>query len=274
MTACQRWMDGRHSWRHRSEGGFDRSRYEVAALPDADAKAFVLRHHYSHSYPAATARFGLYCAETLVGVAVLSVPANTKALTGVFPGLVPFSESIELGRFVLVDDVPANGESFFLARAFEMAAAQGVRGVVSFSDPQPRRAAGGALVIPGHVGTIYQATNAHYLGRGTARTLRLLPDGTVLNARSLQKVRGQERGHVAVEEQLVSLGAVARARREDPTAWLGRALVQVGSRCVRHGGNHRYAFILGRTSTERRHVALAMTGQPYPKIIDQEVCAA
>jgi hypothetical protein len=33
--------------------------------------------------------------------------------------------------------VPANGESWFLARCWEMAARQGVRGVVSFSDPVP-----------------------------------------------------------------------------------------------------------------------------------------
>lgn len=40
----------------------------------------------------------------------------------------------------------------------------------------------GALVFGGHIGTISQAHNAVYLGRGTARTHRLLPDGTVLAA--------------------------------------------------------------------------------------------
>jgi hypothetical protein len=33
--------------------------------------------------------------------------------------------------------------------------------------------------MPGHVGTIYAATNAVYTGRATARTVKLLPDGTV-----------------------------------------------------------------------------------------------
>lgn len=271
---CLRWQDRQHTWRHRSDGGFDRARYEVALIAEADAKRFVVAQHYSGSYPAARLRFGLYCAEALVGVAVLSVPVNAKSLTSVFPGLVPLAESIELGRFVLLDAVPANGESFFLGQVFRLAAAHGIRGVVSFSDPVPRRAGDGRLVVPGHVGTIYQATNARYLGRGTARTLRLLPDGTVLNARSAQKVRSQEQGHEHIERLLVTHGAVARARGEDPTAWLGRALVQAGSRCVRHAGNHRYAFVVGRTSTERRHVTLAMTGQPFPKSIDQEVTAA
>lgn len=271
---CQRWNAGQHSWRHRSDGGFDRARYEVAAIDRATAKRFVIGHHYSGSYPAGRIMFGLYCAEALVGVAVLSTPVASKVLTSVFPGLVPSYESIELGRFVLLDAVPANGESYFLGQVFRLAAAQGIRGVVSFSDPVPRRAGDGRLVMPGHVGTIYQATNARYLGRNTARSAHLLPDGTVLNARSLQKVRRQEQGREYVERLLVAHGAVARARHEDPTAWLGRALVQARTRCVRHAGKHRYAFVVGRTSTERRHVEMAMIAQPFPKSIDQEVRAA
>lgn len=38
---CQRWTAGRASWRHRSEGGFDRSRYEAALLPEAEAKLAI-----------------------------------------------------------------------------------------------------------------------------------------------------------------------------------------------------------------------------------------
>jgi hypothetical protein len=45
---CLRWGDRRHSWRHRSEGGFDRTRYEVAPIPDdATARAYCERNHYS-----------------------------------------------------------------------------------------------------------------------------------------------------------------------------------------------------------------------------------
>src|SRR5262245_59609071 len=49
--------------------------YDVAAIAtDREAKAFVERHHYSASYPAARFRFGLYRQAELVGVAVFSVP--------------------------------------------------------------------------------------------------------------------------------------------------------------------------------------------------------
>jgi hypothetical protein len=57
---------------------------------------------------------------------------------------------------------------------------QGLCGVVSFSDPVPRRTAAGTLVFPGHIGTIYQASNAEYLGRRTPCRI-LLPEGRLLS---------------------------------------------------------------------------------------------
>ena len=247
MTAspwCQRWSGRRHSWRHRSEGGFDPDGYQVTAIDEPAAKGFVLEHHYSASYPAASWRFGLHHGDDLVGVAVLSVPTSSGVLTNVFPDLVPYREALELGRFVLRDEVPANAESWFLARAFRLAWDAGVRGVVAFSDPMPRRTPAG-LLFPGHVGTIYQASNARYCGRATARTLTLLPDGTVLNARAMSKVRQMERGHEHVERRLVALGAREPSKVEDRRTWLAEALVAAGARSERHSGNHRYAFGLG-----------------------------
>ena len=44
----------------------------------------------------------------LVGVAVLSVPAQRAVLTSVFGTLEPYAESAEIGRFVIEDPVPAN----------------------------------------------------------------------------------------------------------------------------------------------------------------------
>jgi hypothetical protein len=76
---CQRWRPGgRHSWRHRSEGGFDARRYDVAPLAEADARTFVATNHYSASHPAARLRFGLYDGPWLVGVAVLGVPMQRR----------------------------------------------------------------------------------------------------------------------------------------------------------------------------------------------------
>ena len=107
---CQRWRRGRPSWSYAPATRFDPRLCDVAAIPDdTTARSFVQAHHYSRSYPAAKTRFGLYEQLTgqLLGVAVFSIPARPEVLSSLFPGLEPYWESVELGRFVLLDQVPA-----------------------------------------------------------------------------------------------------------------------------------------------------------------------
>jgi hypothetical protein len=253
---CQRWRDRRGSYRHPGEV-IDTSAHEVAPIAhDTTARAFVEQHHYSGSYPAARFRFGLYRGPELVGVAVFSHPVNNKTLTSVFPGEA--TDSVELGRFVLLDGVPGNGETWFLARCFAALRAEGLNGVVSFSDPLARTDASGNAIFGGHVGTIYQASNGVYLGRGTARTLRLLPSGRVLNDRAIQKVRARERGWRYVVADVVAAGAPEPG--DDLDGWLRMALPAV-TRTFRHPGNHKYAWALARAA--RRALPASL---PYPKL--------
>jgi len=92
--------------------------------------------HYSRSYPAALQRYGLWSGGQLVGVAVLGVPTSARTLTNVLPTCEPYRQSAVLSRFVLDETVPANGESWFLARVFAQAADTGMRGIVSFAHPR------------------------------------------------------------------------------------------------------------------------------------------
>ena len=121
-------------------------------------------------------------AAALRGGCVRSAGEPTAVLTKPLPELRPYPESLVCSRFVLLDQCPANSESWFLANCLKRLLASGVHGVVSFADPVPRRTASGVLVMPGHVGTIYAATNAVYASRATARTMKLLPDGTVFHS--------------------------------------------------------------------------------------------
>lgn len=231
--------------------------YDVEPIvDDATARAFILQHHYSQSYPAARWRFALHRRGALVGVAVFSVPANARSVTSVFPG--DWRQAPELGRFVLVDEVPANGETWFLARCFEQLRRAGLAGVISYSDPVPRTTADGARFFPGHVGTIYQAHNAAYLGRGTARTLALLPDGRAMSPRAIQKIRAGERGWRGAAAILEGLGADP-CPEDDRRSWLRSWLPRL-TRPLAHGGNHKYAW----TFTPR-----ALDRAPYPKQADR-----
>jgi hypothetical protein len=200
----------------------------------------------------------------LVGVAVFGNGGFKPVLTNAFPDLEPYTESAELARFVLLDEVPANAESWFLARVFELAAREGMRGIVSFSDPIKRIAQDGRVVMPGHIGLIYQATNATYTGQATPRTVWQLPDGSIFNEQKLGKIRQQKQGHEYSEQELCSWGARPRRRREDPRTWLQQARADIGARTLRHPGNHRYLFTLG-DRRERRAVSLGFGQLPYPK---------
>ena len=253
----QRWRLGRDHYRPPREVINPRL-YEVEEIPDdTTAKAFIVRHHYEHSFPAARFRFALHRKGTLAGVAVFSHPMNDRVLTSVFPG--DAKESVELGRFVLLDQVPGNGETWFLARAFRVLKRKGIIGVLSHSDPLPRRSSKGHVVKPGHIGTIYQAKSGRFIGRASPRTEYLLPDGTVFSRRALQKIRNQEQGWRYASKILVRHGAEPLGAGEDPRTWLELWLPRL-TRRRRHPGNFKYVWPLDRRI--RRDLPKAL---PYPK---------
>lgn len=264
-TGCQRWREGRASYRPAREV-IRTTGLDVVELPDdTTPRAFVERHHYARSYPSARWRFALYDRGTLAGVAVFSHPAEDAVLVNAFPGLAdPARDAVELGRLVLLDEIGANAESWMVARCFAALRAAGVRAVLSHSDPVPRSTDAGVVVLPGHVGTVYQALNAAYLGRSTPRTLRLFPDGTVWSARAMQKVRAGERGWRGVVAHLAGYGATPLAGDAGPAerlAWV-RATASEITRPLRHHGNHRYAWALDR----RARRAMSDATRAYPKL--------
>lgn len=280
----QRWEERRASYRPAGEV-IRPSEYDVEEIPDdVTARAFIERHHYSSDYPAARFRFALTRHGHRVGMAVFSHPVNNRTLTNVF-NADPL-EATELGRFVLLDEVPGNGESWFGSRILDALRRKvvvdrktgrelrGIQGVVSFSDPMPRRAADGRLVLCGHWGCIYQALSATYLGRGDGRKLHLLPDGRVFNHRTEQKIRKMEQGWKSGVEELQSYGAGPLTSA--PSEWLAYWLPRV-TKPLRHRGNHKYAFGLGRHARRDLAAAAARAAEQaqvpklsYPKTVDPE----
>lgn len=268
---CQRWRLGRTTYRPAGEP-IDPSAYTVELILEASAKAFVCQHHYSRSFPAARLRVGLFHRSgvhrsALVGVAVFSVPM-AQTIIPKYTNLQPHT-GIELGRFVLLDAVPANAESFFLARAFTLlhTTLSEVQAVLAYADPVPRTLADGTQLSPGHMGIIYQATNASYVGRSKPRTLILSPDRTVLSDRTLSKLRNEERGADGAYRQLRSYGCPPRRAFESGQAYLQRVLAPFTR--LRHPGNHAYLWALGGPAARRQIRHGFVPGRPYPKCVDQ-----
>lgn len=263
----QRWRLGREYWRVDRDEGFRRTDYTVDMVRDSAARAFVTEHHYSGSYPFAQERVGLFRNRSLVGVAVFSIPINNNVIPR-YTGQTA-TQGIELGRFVLLDEVPYNGETFFLSGAFKVLRAlrPDISVVVAYSDPVRRQTISGQVVLPGHIGIAYQAGNAHYLGRASGKQLYLTAGGEALSSRAISKVRLQEHGADSAEKRLVRLGAPPRAFGQDPSEWISSILTSNVFRKVRHPGNHVYAWPLG-TTREKARISRAFSPRKYPKTLD------
>lgn len=269
----QRWRDRESSYRLQGapRETIDPREFDVAILhEDSVASSFVKRHHYSGSYPAARARVGLYRRGELVGVLVASQPVHNGVL-GCLPG-TDASAKAELGRLVLLDEVKHNGESWFIARAFEILRREaGIAFLVSFSDDVARTDVEGREIFGGHVGTIYQATNARFVGRGRGGKVQLLPDARVFPRRAISKIRSRDQGCRYAAGVLEAYGAETLRDDEDSTAWCARWLAAL-TRPLRHPGNLRYLF--GLDTRARRSLDRSPEtpkALPYPKVLLETV---
>lgn len=267
FSACQRWQGRRASYRPVGEP-FDRSRYEVGIIGYSEAKQFIEEHHYAGTYVASRMQVGLwhkpspFRGEHLAGVIAFSVPIQNASIPAWFPGARP-SEGVEIGRLALLPEVPGNGETFTLARAFRLLrrTLPEVKAVLSYADPMERHDHDGTLVKRGHTGTIYAAFSSVFLGRSSARTLTLARDGRSISERTLSKLRAGERGAAYAERQLVEMGAPPRMPFEDGAEYVARALRSGAFRRLRHPGNYAFGWWLGHP----RDNPLPLRGaSPYP----------
>lgn len=267
LPLCQRWRKRRDSYRPAGEP-IDPRRYSVEPIAHSEGKAFVEAHHYSGTWPAVRFAVGMFEAgQGLVGVAAFSQPMNQATVPSYIEGLDP-QKGIELGRFVLLDRVPANGESFAIARALRLLreARPEVVACLSFSDPLPRFTAEKRLVKYGHQGTAYRASAASYLGRSKPKTILVGPDGRDLSPRTLSKIRRGERGGRRGDygpRQLMAMGAPVWRTGESGEAWVERVKASGALRSLRHPGNLAYCFAVGDRKT-RRTVRSRLDALPYP----------
>jgi hypothetical protein len=265
LPLCQRWHRKRDSYRPPDEP-IDTRRHAVDLLDRTDAKAFVLEHHYSHSFPPAAFVAGLYRTRAfhraqLVGVAVFGPPSHQ----GIIPRWtnLPAERGTVLLRFVLAEDVPGNGETYTLGGAWAALrrAHPELEAVLAYSDPVARLGPTGHVVKRGHIGRIYGSHNGYYLGRSRAQTLILGPGGVTVNARSLSKLRNDERGRDSVEAELRRLGAPPRRPHESGAAYADRALREGPFRRVPHPGCHVYAWPLRRN----RELRASLSARALPR---------
>lgn len=201
-------------------------KYSVQQISGGQGKDFIRKHHYSRSCHNGPMCWGLFEQGSLIGVLAFATPNSENVRRSVFgPGRE--SEVTELHRLVVLDGTPTNTESWFIARAIE-----GLR----VYRPQYRAVLSFADGTEGHVGTIYQASNALYLGTtGRARFFRD-PEGRLRHPR--------QNGHNVTLDEAEERGWVPEMRE----------------------AKHRYLFLIGSPAQRRqarREVLLPVL--PYPK---------
>jgi len=269
----QRWKAEVDSYLPADGGGsFKPADYTVVKIRkytkgnEPGAAEFVLRNHYTRTFPQWTCGAGLFHGKTLVGVATYgNGPRQAAGEPSLYAGL-GHRDLAELKRFVLLPKVPGRAETWFLARANQIARdhyerrGDTLKLLLSYSDPVPRLSTTGSPTMPGHIGNIYQATNATYIRPAESKELYLTPEGYAPDPRMISKIHSLDRakhqtGAEGARRRLIEQyapGFEGRRRGESYRRWTDRVLRSQHFRTIQHPGNLVYAWVFGRKKEKTR----------------------
>lgn len=197
----------------------------VAPASTSDVREFARRYHYSRTEGSALWRWGLWHGPVLLGVVAYNIPTR-RACSAVF-GQDYADHVIHMGRLVLADLAPRNSESRLIGGSLK---------VMQKTMPDVWAVLTYAATDMGHIGTVYQATNAFYTGTGGKEIYYRDSDGILRNP------------HVANS-------TITRTAAEE-RGWTR----------FQGGPKHRYVYILGnKTQRRQRRELLKFPVLPYPK---------
>lgn len=197
----------------------------IGPVSTSDVQEFAARYHYTSTGGNMTWRWGLWHGVILHGVVAYNLP--TRSVCASVFGEEHLDKVWHMGRLVLSEDSPKNSESRLIGgslRAIEHDHPN-VWGVLTY-----------AATDVGHIGTVYQATNALYTGSGGDPNFYVDQDGNR---------RGTHLG-----------GHGVTAERAAAMNWT----------LHRGGPKHRYLYILGsKTQRRQRRTLLRYPVLDYPK---------
>lgn len=198
----------------------------VGPVAGSDVREFAKRYHYTGVGNNINWRWGLWHGPVLHGVVTYNLP--TRSLCGaVFGPDQGFDKVWHMGRLILSEESPRNSESRLIGGSLR---------AIEREHPHVWAVLTYAATEVGHIGTVYQATNALYTGEGG--------DATYYTDRD-----GNRRGtHLD--------GYHVNAERAEVMGWIQH----------RGGVKHRYVYILGsKTQRRQRRALLKLPVLPYPK---------
>lgn len=200
--------------------------FTIRKISGKVGKEFIIEHHYSHGCHNGPMCWGLFREDNLIGVIAFATPGSENVRRSLF-GRDHVNKVTELHRLVILDETPTNTESWFIGKALkELKALKPMLwGVVSFADS-----------TEGHVGTIYQATNALYAEMTAPTRFYRDQSGRLRHPR--------QNGHNVTLAEAAEKGWVAEKRQ----------------------AKHRYIFLLGSAREKKNHrKELLFEISDYPK---------
>lgn len=200
----------------------------VSYVGSQDVREFARRYHYTGLGGNASWRWGLWHGAVLHGVIAYNLPTR-EACAAVF-GPEQLHRVWHMGRLAMSEDSPPNSESRLIGgslRAIHQTRPD-IWAVLTYAD-----------TTAGHLGYVYQATNALYTGTGGSTRYFLDRQG---------QMHGTRTASTSVE--------VERVKE------LGWTLHSDG------GVKHRYVYVLGsKRERRRRQALLKFAVLPYPKLL-------
>jgi len=200
----------------------------VGPASRSDVNEFAQRWHYTATGGNMLWNYGLWDGYSLVGVVSYNLP--TMPACSAFFGQENWEWVVHMGRLVCAEDAPRNTESRLISGSLRL---------LKQDRPIARACVTYAAVSVGHIGYVYQATNALYLGTTQ-------PDRYLIDNKGIRRSpRSRPDGSGASESELYR---------------------EMGWTLHKELGKHRYVYLLG-SKTERKEALklLKFPVLPYPK---------
>lgn len=152
----------------------------VAAIPFAMAREFIERYEWLGNMGAAKYCYGLFLRGELAAAACYTTPPAPRAYDVLFDPCTA-QHIYQLCRGASAHWAPTWAPSKVIGTSLRMMARERAAwAVIAYADPEA-----------GEIGTVYQATNAHYLGLSQSRGPgKYIIGGIEYHARKVQKVFG------------------------------------------------------------------------------------
>lgn len=197
----------------------------VGPVSTQDVQEFARRYHYTGVGNNANWRWGLWRGVVLHGVVSYNLP--TRSVCASVFGPEHLHRVWHMGRLILSEESPRNSESRLIAGSLK---------AIRDEHPDVWAVLTYAATDAGHLGYVYQATNALYTGTGGDPKFYVdragRRRGTHLDGRSVSPARAESMG------------------------WT----------LHRGGVKHRYLYVLGSKTQRRQRMAqLRLPVLPYPK---------